>query len=276
MSIANVSASVVTYNTDPEELRACMDSLRGCGVERVWVIDNSPSDSLREAVRVMGGVYIHAGRNLGYGSAHNIALRMALAEGGLTYHLVLNSDVTFGHDTIRLISEHMERHPDIGQLIPRVLYPDGRLQPSVRLLPTPLDVFGRRFLPASWMRRRNARYTLAFWNHDSEADIAYHQGSFMFLRLATLRQAGLFDERFFMYPEDIDLTRRMHAVSRTVYWPGAEIVHHHRAASYRSWRMLRIHAVNMARYFFKWGWWYDPERRRVNREILKTLRYENQ
>ena len=83
----------------------------------------------------------------------------------------------------------------------------------------------------------------------------------------------MFDERFFMYPEDIDITRRMHSKYRTMYWPNVSVVHAHRAASYKSTRMLKIHIVNMVKYFNKWGWFFDSERRKVNREILKETNY---
>ena len=79
----------------------------------------------------------------------------------------------------------------------------------------------------------------------------------------------MFDPRFFMYPEDIDLTRRMHRLGHTVYWPHATIVHAHRAESKRSARMRRIHIVNMMRYFRKWGFFFDSERRHVNRRLMK-------
>ena len=106
----------------------------------------------------------------------------------------------------------------------------------------------------------NRRYTLEFWNHQSEADIPYHQGSFMFFRIACFEKVGLFDERFFMYPEDIDITRRMHRYYKTIFYPQVTIVHAHRAASYKSKKMLKIHMVNMIKYFNKWGWIFDKER----------------
>ena len=89
----------------------------------------------------------------------------------------------------------------------------------------------------------------------------------MMLRMKALCDIGGFDERFFMYPEDIDLTRRIHQQYRTMYVPFVTVVHHHRAASYKSPRMLRIHIVNMIRYFNKWGWLFDAERRRINRTL---------
>ncbi len=267
-----VRASIVTFRTDVDELRRCLDSLRAGGINHITVVDNSPTDSLRTFCAGEPAVeYIFMNQNLGYGAAHNVALRRSLEDPDVDYHLVINSDVYFPADVIPLIVSHMDANPDIGQLIPHTVYPSGREQAVVRLLPRPVDLFARRFLPAAIVRRLNRRYLLEFWDHETEANVPYHQGSFMFLRTDALRRAGLFDERFFMYPEDIDLTRRIHRHYRTVFWPGATIVHAHRAASYKSGRMLRIHLVNMVRYFNKWGWFFDSERRDFNRRLLKEL-----
>ena len=95
----------------------------------------------------------------------------------------------------------------------------------------------------------------------------------MFFRISALQDIGLFDERFFMYGEDIDLSRRMHLQYRTMYYPGASIVHLHEAASYKNRRMLLIHIRNIIRYFNKWGWFFDAQRRKINRRLLKDLNY---
>ncbi len=91
----------------------------------------------------------------------------------------------------------------------------------------------------------------------------------MFLRCSAINKVGLFDERFFMYPEDIDLTRRIHRHFRTVSFPDVTVIHDHRAQSYHDPRLLRIHIVNMIRYFNKWGWLFDSERRRFNSPLIK-------
>lgn len=96
----------------------------------------------------------------------------------------------------------------------------------------------------------------------------------MLLRVSALREIGLFDERFFMYPEDIDFTRRMHEKYKTIYFPGASIIHDHRAASRKNSRMLKIHAENMLRYFRKWGFFFDRNRRVTNLAFRKELSRE--
>lgn len=96
----------------------------------------------------------------------------------------------------------------------------------------------------------------------------------MFFRLSAFDKVGLFDERYFMYPEDIDITRRMHKYYRTMYWPKVSVVHAHRAASYKSKKMLKIHMENMVKYFNKWGWFFDKERSEWNKKLLKELGYQ--
>ena len=93
----------------------------------------------------------------------------------------------------------------------------------------------------------------------------------MFFRLAVVKKIGYFDERFFMYPEDIDISRRMFKVSQLIYFPQATIIHDHARASYRNLRMLLIHAIQMIKYFNKWGWFFDRERNRINRTTLQEL-----
>lgn len=267
-------ASIVTYNTDTAELAKCIESLVSNGVDRIVISDNSPVDHLRTfADRYPQIHYVFNNANLGYGAAHNVSIRLA-RQWKADYILVINSDVYFGAGVLDKIRAYMDANPDVAQLIPNTVYPDGTLQYVVRLLPTPADLIFRRFLPASIGEKRNYRYTLGFWDHKSPLDIAYHQGSFMFFRVSAFDKVGLFDERFFMYPEDIDITRRMHRHYRTMFWPEVTIVHAHRAASYKSKRMLKIHMTNMIKYFNKWGWIFDRERSRVNREILQKLGYK--
>ncbi len=149
--------------------------------------------------------------------------------------------------------------------MPKVVYDDGNLQYLCKLIPTPIDLFLRRFgwLPfRSHLRKKMDEFELRFTGYDRVMDVPYLSGCFMLFSVAALRKVGLFDEQFFMYPEDIDMTRRMNAKYRTVFFPGATIVHDHARESYKTRRSLFIHAGNIIRYFNKWGWVFDPERAR--------------
>jgi GT2 family glycosyltransferase len=116
---------------------------------------------------------------------------------------------------------------------------------------------------------RNARYEMHASGYDKQMNVPYLSGCFMLLRTQAAAEVGLFDERYFMYPEDMDLTRRIHRRYQTIYYPEVSIVHEHSKASYKSLKMFGIHAINMCRYFNKWGWFVDAERERFNRAAIQ-------
>ena len=93
----------------------------------------------------------------------------------------------------------------------------------------------------------------------------------MLFRVSALSRIGLFDERFFMYPEDIDISRRIVANFDTQFVPDATVTHLHAAESKRNFRMFLIHVWNMILYFNKWGWFIDKERQALNLSCIRQL-----
>ena len=267
-----ITVSIVTYKTDLEELTKCLQSLDSPLVSNIYIVDNSNQKYIANFCSQYANVIYIGSENVGYGAGHNQALQQVLQTNN-KYHLVLNSDVYFEPNVLEKLVQYMDTNKDVAQVQPNIIYPNGEIQYTCRLLPTPADLIFRRFLPKKMGESMNRRYTLEFWDHQSEADIPYHQGSFMFFRIACFEKVGLFDERFFMYPEDIDITRRMHKYYKTIFYPQETIVHAHRAASYKSKKMLKIHMVNMIKYFNKWGWIFDKERSEWNKKLLKELNY---
>ena len=272
-----LNISIVLYHPDWEHnVQPLVRELqRAKCVRRIALIDNSEASSepLFESqnFQVSPQVsYLFTGANLGYGRAHNIALRETISEH-TDYHLVLNDDIMLLSEDLDTIHEFMQQHSDVGCLMPRVFFPDGNEQFLAKQLPTPFDLFARRFLPAALTRRRNERFELQHLNHNRSLNVPYLSGCFMFLRTKALEEVGLFDERFFLYPEDIDLTRRIHRSYKTLYWPKVRIVHDHRRASYHSLRMTLVHMSNLCRYFNKWGWFFDRERRLYNHQAVSQI-----
>lgn len=255
-----ISVSICTYHTDTDELDRCLQSLSSPAVSRITLIDNGQEERLRRYAAERGLGY-KALPNPGFGAAHNADM----LHTDQPYHLVLNADVFFSPEVIDTLLGVMERNPEVVQLQPKVLLSDGTPQYSSRLLPSPYILIGRRFLP-SLIKRANRRYLLMDRDLDSPMAVPYQTGCFMLLRTVAVKAIGGFDERFFMYPEDIDLSRRMHSQGVVLYYPDAVITHAHAAASYSSGRMLRIHMSNMLRYFAKWA--FHTGRRTIN----KTLR----
>ena len=260
-----LNISIVLYHPkwEQEVLPLVTELLKVKNLRRIYLLDNSEAKSQKPIANSPKIRYMHNGTNLGYGKAHNIAIRETAYEQ-TAFHLVMNSDIRVQAEDIDAMHDWMIANPQVGQLMPKVLNPDGSQQYLAKRLPSPLDVFGRRFLPAFLMKRRNRRYELRDLDLTRPINAPYLSGCFMLLRTKAVVEAGLFDERFFMYPEDIDLTRRIHRNYLTLYYPAWTIVHDHAQASYKNKHMLRIHIQNMCRYFNKWGWCFDRERQMFN------------
>jgi GT2 family glycosyltransferase len=271
---AKISASIVAYKNNPAILQEAVSSFLDSTTNSIlYVVDNSPTNVLEKFVNNDRIVYIFNNRNVGFGAGHNIALKKILSENSSDYHIVLNPDVYFQDDVISKLIAYMDSDSQVGLVMPKVLYPDGRLQPVCKLLPTPGTLLTRRFLGFNpWLTNRiNHWYEMHFTGYDKIMDVPFLSGCFMFLRIEALRKIGLFDERIFLYTEDTDLTRRMHQYYRTVFYPGAVIYHYHEKASYGNSFALVHHMRSAITYFNKWGWFNDTEREIINQQVLLKL-----
>ena len=267
LSTNMLNVSIVLYNPNWQEVSDLTATLlQSKYVDHIYWIDNSPTSSCPQPIDTRV-IYQHNQHNIGYGAAHNIAIRESIYDN-VPYHLVINPDIILNAKELEQMLQFISSHPEVGSLMPKVVYPNGELQYLCKLLPTPFDVFGRRFLPRQWMVHRNHTYEMHASGYNKLMNVPYLSGCFMLLRTQAVQQARLFDERFFMYPEDMDLTRRIHRDYLTVFFPHATIIHNHEKASYKSLKMLWIHIVNMCRYFNKWGWFCDKERTLFNQTVM--------
>ena len=265
------TASIVTHKTPAKQLNKALKCLLKSSMDKVFIIDNSPTDDLERCLPSDEKIeYLHVSNN-GFGAGHNVAIKKAF-ELEARYHLVMNADVWWEDSVIEKMTAFLDVSPEVGIISPKIFYPDGDLQYSCRMLPTPLDLFAKRFLPAKISRKNNRRYMLAGHDHDYDLNVPYLLGSFLLFRMEALKDTGLFDERFFMYPEDIDITRRIHEKWQTLYWPHVSIVHEHQAASRKNFKMLAIHLVNMIKYFNKWGWVFDKGRKEFNNDLKRNIK----
>lgn len=226
--MVELSVSVVSFRT-PELLRQCLAALAAERVLldlEVTVVDNaSGDDSVELASSEFAWVTVIANaRNVGFGAAHNQVLRQARGR----YWLVLNSDAAPEPGALRTLVDAMDADPSLGAAGPMLRYPTGEVQSSRRRFPT----LATLFLESTQLQR--------FWPHNAVLDRYYVQdrpdeaaqdvdwlvGACLCVRAAAVRQVGLFDERFFMYSEEIDLCRRLRAAGwRIRYVPQAAVTH---------------------------------------------------
>jgi len=270
MTKNDISASIVTYGNDVNALKRCVRSLLNSDlINEIYIIDNSPTDALKYVLDNSKINYLFNNANLGYSKGHNIAFDKAI-ESNMKYHLVINPDIYFEYGTLETLIEFMESDSAVGLVMPKVLYPDGQIQHLCKLLPSPFDLFRRRFLPNfGYLRKLNNIYELRFTGYQTEMEVPCLSGCFMCLRVDALKKVGLFDERFFIYLEDVDLSRRINRLFKTVYYPKAFVYHCYEKASYKSGKLLKYHVTSSLRYFSKWGYFFDKERRDINKDILK-------
>ena len=232
-----LSIIIVNYNTR-DLLRDCLRSIyssQGDFHYEVIVVDNcSPDDSVEMVRQEFPQAKLIASEiNRGYAYANNLGFRQARGH----YLLLLNPDTVLPPTALQGMLDFMEEHPDAGVAGPKLVLADGSLDlASRRSFPT-LDVAFYRLIGLS-KRYPNSprynRYNLGYLDPNQVAEVDSVVGAFMCIRREALDQAGLFDERFFMYAEDIDLCYRIKVDHGwKVYYNPAVVVTHYKAQSTR-------------------------------------------
>jgi len=232
----SVSVIVVSFNTR-ELLRACIESILAEAVRlpsrlsaEILVVDNASSDGSPEMIEREFAAsaspvrLIRSKVNLGFASANNLAMESARGR----YLVLLNSDAFFHPGALRLAIEHMDADATVGVGGARLVGPAGELQPSARAFPTLWHVFvvlsglAARFP----MSRIFGAFDRTWASPDLEAEIDWVPGAFSIMRREALAHTGLFDPRFFLYCEEVDLCRRIQSAGfRVLYWPDVVVTH---------------------------------------------------
>jgi N-acetylglucosaminyl-diphospho-decaprenol L-rhamnosyltransferase len=220
----------------------------------VTVVDNASEDGTLEMLQAeFPWVRVIANSvNAGFGAAHNRALR----EADGRYWLVLNSDAAPLPGALQTLVRFMDANPSVAVSGPRLRLPNGEVQPSRRRFPTPATLFMESsqlqcFWPDNAVLRR---FYVQDRPDDAVQDVDWLVGACLCVRAEAARQVGLFDERFFMYSEELDWSRRFRAAGwRIVYVPTAEVIHHEGGTSRSdlSAREQRFQASKLA-YAKKW------------------------
>lgn len=266
-----ISASLVLYHNKQSDIDKVLKSILDSKIDCLCIVDHSSDDKFKTLAELSDRVhYVHTD-NDGYGKGHNIGYEHCKKYVKSDYHVVINPDIYFEPKAIDALVLYMDNHPNVGQVMPKVYYPNGDFQYLCKLLPTPADIFLRQFAPFSVREKNDERYVMKTANFDIEMDVPSLSGCFMFFRTSCFEKIGGFDTRFFMHFEDIDITRRIGEIARTVYFPGATVIHAHEAAHKKSKKMLMIGLQSAVKYFNKWGWLFDSRRRILNNKARKYL-----
>ena len=259
----------VTYSPGPH-LERFLASL-SLATERpvmVQMADNGSTDGTPEAAveRYDNVRLFRTGANLGYGTGVNRAMARLATEAGADddWVIVANPDVQWGPGSIDALLDAVARWPHAGALGPLIRDPDGSVYPSARLLPSLFRGGMHALLGPFWPRNP---WTAAYRQErlePSERPVDWLSGSCMLVRRSAFNEVGGFDERYFMYMEDVDLGDRLAKAGwLSVYVPSAEVLHHkgHATGPHQA-SLLAAH--HRSTYIFLAdrypGWWRAPLR----------------
>lgn len=246
----SVSISIVTYN-DEKYIGNLLDSIKeNVKYEdyHIFLVDNcSRDDTLNIARRYENITIIENDKNTGFGAGHNKALDLLQSK----YHLILNPDITFKYDVIDQLVNYLGSNPDIGMISPKILYPDGTVQILPKKDPKPIYMLARRSKLKALTKYKD-EYEMTETEADAAYDIEFASGSFMFLRTELFKKVGGFDERYFLYLEDADLSRKVRQHARVQYNPSFVVYHHWQQAGAKHLKYFLIHVASMIKYSSKW------------------------
>lgn len=225
-----LSVIIVNYNVK-EFLANCLQSVQKASKSistEIFVVDNNSSDSSISFLkpRFRDVTFIENDENLGFGKANNQAIKKASGK----YTLILNPDTLLQEDTLQILIEHMDQNENCGACGCKILNPDGTFAPeSRRSIPT-VSAAIYKAIGLATLFPENKHFSAYYqgWKDENEGgQVPVLSGSFMFFRTSCLKEVGGFDERFFMYGEDIDLCYRVTEAGWEIHYvPKTSIIHY--------------------------------------------------
>lgn len=251
--------SVVAYNNSNEVIETFLSIEEVLLTENIsyhfYIIDN---DSTPEEVEILKSFFVNknkadlilSDKNLGYGNAHNLTLDKIDSE----FHIVCNPDISLKGETIfNNVYSYLKEHEDVVLISPKVCFPDGSIQLLPKRNPTFLGVVSRRIFEKSLRKYREA-FEMADFDENEIFEIEFATGCFMIHSTEVLKKVGGFDDRYFMYFEDADLTRMMAQYGKVIYYPKVRVFHEWKRDGSKNTKLFMIQIISMFKYFRKWGY----------------------
>ncbi len=225
-----ISIVIVNYNVKHflEQCLMAIERARHDLAIEIIVVDNASVDGSQAMVkRKFSNIrLIENHKNLGFAKANNQALKIARAK----YILILNPDTFIQEDTLLVLKNFLDEHPNASAVGCKLINPDGSFQvASRRSIPTPWVAFTKiiglsRIFPRS---RIFARYNLTYLSPDIESEVDVLSGSLMLVRKDVIAKVGYFDEEYFLYGEDIDLCYKIKKTGGKIYYtPKTKVIHY--------------------------------------------------
>jgi len=228
--LPNISIVILNYNVKAflEQCLMAIERARHNLEVEIFVVDNASVDGSQAMVKKRFP-YVHLienKKNLGFARANNQALKLAKGK----YAFILNPDTLIQEDTLLILKNFLDTHPDIGAVGCKLINPDGSFQlGSRRSLPTPWVAFCRivglsKIFPRS---KLFGRYNMSYLDPNIECEVDVLSGSLLLVRMDVMEKIGYFDEDYFMYGEDIDLCYRIKNIGYKIFYtPTTKAIHY--------------------------------------------------
>ena len=200
-------------------------------------------------------VFIRNQGNIGYGRAVNLLFsNLSFVP---KYIGILNADLCWETGTFTNILDFMETNLNVSLLAPKIVSPLGETQYLCKQYPTLLGMLSRRFIPnilkPHWLRLYDRWYTMSYCNYDTIFDVPYLSGCCMVARSDSFILSGGFDDSYFLYLEDADITRSLSMFGRCIHYPDVSVVHQWGRGNYKSFYLMLVNIHSAFLYFSKWG-----------------------
>jgi len=241
MEDIKVSGSIVIYKESKKILEKVINSFLSLSYEKeLIIVDNSPSDELASVCNNFDSItYIYSNKNLGFGKAHNLAFKCRKKHSDI--HLIMNPDIYFDSEDMNNFIKWFF-YSDSVLAIPKVFYPNGKEQNIVRKVPTIFSLIKRQFFKGVDEIRI-----------DNEIkEIPFAHGCFFAFKSEIFSKLNGFDERFFMYMEDIDVWIRSKEYGKTTINPNFKIYHYFRRGSKSNIKLFFYHLISAIKFFIKY------------------------
>ena len=245
-----ISATIVLYKDSIETLQKTINCFLETPLQkRLYLVDNSPTDTLKNLFNHPVITYIFIGKNNGFGRAHNLVI--AQIKQLSTYHLILNPDVVFEPHVIPNLIRELEKNESVSMISPKVIYPDGKYQYTCRKHPTIIEMISRR-LGINNTYVKKASYRDLDLTEPMFPDFIH--GCFFVFKTYDFMLIDGFDERYFLYMEDADICRKIEKTKKKVLYQPTEVIEHlHRRSSAKKGKLFFYHLASAFKYFKKWG-----------------------
>lgn len=251
-----ISATIVTYNnqrTIEEAVRTLLDTVKDNDLT-LYIVDNGSTDNTLPILKEQFAsdprfVLLETGKNIGFGAGHNQVLPFLESD----YHCVVNPDILLKDNAVDRMAEYMNEHDNVVLLSPKICYPDGREQILGKRNPHFLYILANhRWDRVSSPNKVIRRYAMLDEDYSKPFEIENATGCFMMFKTDTFKALSGFDDRYFMYFEDCDITRRARKLGKVLHFPQATIYHAWARGSKSNRNLLVIHIQSMLKYYLKW------------------------